>query len=104
MCVCDPNSRQMFCGKPGCECPPQTEAAKRLNRRTWDEIPPVERVAGYWVAIPGDADSLLDGLDYEIVYLIYGGNYYVLRPGEAKRVSVQDFDWCYRIPDVIVNG
>jgi hypothetical protein len=34
MCVCDPNVRTPFCGKPGCEWPPQSHGDSRTDEPT----------------------------------------------------------------------
>ncbi len=65
-------------------------ATKREKMSTspieWDK-------AGYWKVKPKDPNTLLDGNEMEIVYVIFDGKWHVLRLGESKRYKLEDFEW-----------
>lgn len=58
-----------------------------MNLQWTTEVP--KKSAYYW-AIPKDKDSWLDG-SIEVVYLYYNGKWMILRPGETKAESVNNF-------------
>jgi hypothetical protein len=65
--------------------------------RRWHELEKREAKAGYWVAIPDDTDSIMDGADCEIVYVVYDGRWHVCRVGELRKESTADFRFLYPV-------
>ena len=59
--------------------------------RRWEEMPRDEQKGHYWAAIPDDSDTILDGWDYEIVYVYFDGKWCVMRPGESQREPLSTF-------------
>jgi hypothetical protein len=59
--------------------------------RRWDDIPRGEQKSCYWAAIPNDPDNILDGMEYEIVYVYFDGKWSVMRPGESQREPLSAF-------------
>lgn len=60
--------------------------------RRWSEVPQIERVSGYWLAVPDDDATELTG-DGEIVFLSFDGKWHVLRMGMAGAESPDKFSW-----------
>lgn len=48
-------------------------------------------MAGYWKAVPNDPDDIMDGLDFEIVYVYFDGKFSVRRIGDSKHYRYEDF-------------
>lgn len=65
--------------------------------RRWESIPQSDQISCYWAAIPDDPDTILDGMDYEIVYVYFDGKWSVMRPGESKREPLSAFRFLCRI-------
>lgn len=63
---------------------------KEMPRR-WEDMPQNEQKSCYWVVMPDNTDSILDGLDYEIVYVYFDGAWCVMRPRESKTESLSSF-------------
>jgi hypothetical protein len=59
--------------------------------RRWDDMQQSEQKSCYWAAIPNDPDNILDGMEYEIVYVYFDGKWSVMRPGESQRESLSAF-------------
>jgi len=64
--------------------------------RKWEDIPKEQQRATYWKAIPNDSDCI-DGLDFEIVYVYYDGQYAVFRPGDFRVYNTDKFTFLYPI-------
>ena len=43
--------------------------SSKITPRRWSELPRKKQKSWYWAAIPDDSDSILDGWNYEIVYV-----------------------------------
>lgn len=71
--------------------------------RRWDDIPKRQQKSGYWFAVPDNPDSILDGMDYEIVYVYFDGKWSVMRPGESKREFLDNFGFISLIDDIEIN-
>jgi len=61
--------------------------------REWVNIPKDEQKCGYWKAVPKNTDSIIDGLDYEVVYVYYNGRWLVMRICDNMTYSFEDFTW-----------
>jgi hypothetical protein len=71
--------------------------------RRWDNIPKCQQKSGYWFAVPDNPDNILDGMDYEIVYVYFDGKRCVMRPGESKRESLDNFGFVSLVDDIEIN-
>lgn len=70
--------------------------------KRWEELSREQRKSHYWAAIPDDTDSILDGWDYEIVYVYFDGRWSVYRPGSQRREPLTAFRFLFSInlPDI----
>ena len=68
--------------------------------RRWSDIPRDEQKSCYWVAIPDDPDTILDGKEYEIVYVYFDGKWSVMRPGQSEREPLSLFRFLHPIEQV----
>lgn len=62
-----------------------------LLPRRWEDIPRHEQISCYWAVVPDDIDTILDGNDYEIVYVYFDGKWSVMRPGKLQRELLSSF-------------
>lgn len=63
----------------------------------WDDLPREYRKATYWYAVPKSRDTILDAMEYEIVYVSFNGRWSVHRPGEADYHTVDEFLWIDKV-------
>ncbi len=61
----------------------------------WDNLPESKKKCGYWVAVPLDKDSILDSLEYEVVYVYFNGKWFVMRMADSRLYSLQDFQFSH---------
>lgn len=77
-----------------------------ITTRRWCDLPRDEQVSHYWAAIPDDKTSILDGWDYEIVYVYFDGKWCVYRMGEKTHEPLEAFRFLFRLnlPNLDVFG
>ncbi len=61
------------------------------NLLLWSDLPEERKKCGYWVAVPHDEDSILDGLQYEVVYVYFNGKWFVMRMADNRWYALKDF-------------
>jgi hypothetical protein len=74
-----------------------------MTPRRWEEIPRDEQKSCYWAAIPDNQDSILDGMEYEIVYVYFDGKWSVMRPRESNPEPLLAFRFLAKIEHFEVN-
>ena len=63
----------------------------------WSELDPEKQKSHYWAAISNDPDTIIDGWNYEIIYVYYDGKWSVFRMNESKWFSLNDFRFLFMI-------
>lgn len=66
-----------------------------ITPRRWSELSRKEQKSHYWAAIPDNPDTILDGWDYEVVYVYFDGKWCVYRMGQQERESLEAFRFLF---------